>query len=536
MPVFNPPEHFLREAIESVRQQIYTRWELCIADDASSLPHVREVLAEYAALDPRIKVTYRAENGHISEASNSALALASGEWIALLDHDDRLPVHALYWLAERIQSDPNLQMIYSDEDKFDDDLNSRHGPYFKTDWNVELFYSQNMFSHLGAYRTDLLRNIGGFRKGYEGAQDYDLALRCTEVVHPSAIAHIPRVLYHWRVHPESTSSGNDAKPYLIDAGERALNAHLSRTHPGAAASWIGYGYRVRYPLPDPVPHVSLILPVTNWHTASEDRLARLLEVTDYPQLSVMLLDLRPQNSPPLEQDKFLRAGRDSLRIVPGAHPGDRYRSINTAAAQADGSFLCFLDPNCEASEKDWLRELVCNAIRPQLGCVGARIWFPNHTICHAGTVLGLGPGGCAGQPHRGYPKGENGYFGRLALSSEYSAVSETCLMVNQSIFREVRGFEEGDRAGAFTDVDFCLKVRAAGYRNMITPYVDLYQFREYPQQPDVASSQRPPAEDAIRFMRNVWGGALQMDPFYNPNLSLRSPRFELAFPTRLPTL
>lgn len=524
MPVFNPPERFLREAIESVRHQVYTHWELCIADDASGLSHVREVLAEYEALDPRIKVVHRPENGHISEASNSALAVASGEWVALLDHDDLLPLHALYWLAERIQRQPGLQMIYSDEDKIDDVLQARQGPYFKTDWNVDLFYSQNMFSHLGAYRTDLLRKIGGFRKGYEGAQDYDLALRCIEVVAPEAIAHIPRVLYHWRVHPASTSSGNEAKPYVMNAGERALNAHLARTAPGASATWLGYGYRVRYPTPERAPLVSLILPIVDWHGESERRLKDLLEKADYPQVSVMLLDLRAEAHPPLAELNLLRTACGSLSIERSTQPGDRYRSINAAAAQASGTLLCLLEPDCEVIGSGWLRELVSHAVRPGVGCVGARLWYPDHTLCHAGTVLGLGPERCAGQPHQGSPKGDNGYFGRLALCSAYSAVSEACLLVRSSIFHEVGGFDESGRAGSFTDVDFCLKVRAAGYRNLVTPYADLSQHGGY--------KLAAPSASAVDFLREHWGDALPNDPFYNPNLSLRSPHFELAFPPR----
>ncbi|MDR8731964.1 Chondroitin synthase [Burkholderia pseudomultivorans] len=262
MPVYNPDPKWLAEAIESIRGQLYPYWELCIADDVSTDPAIRPLLERYASQDQRIKVAFREKNGHISAASNTALELVTGTWVALFDHDDLLPEHALYCVADAIVRDPSIRMIYSDEDKIDG-AGKRREPYFKCDWNPDLFLSQNMFSHLGVYQKALLDEVGGFREGYEGSQDYDLALRCVERAGAGAIHHIPRVLYHWRVHAESTASGTDAKPYAVVAGERALNDHFDRMGIHAMAEYAGNGYRARYEMPNPAPLVSLIIPTRN---------------------------------------------------------------------------------------------------------------------------------------------------------------------------------------------------------------------------------------------------------------------------------
>ena len=245
MPTYNTPLHWLDEAIESVRRQLYPHWEFCISDDASTDPAVRTALERWQEIDPRIRVVFRPQNGHICASTNSALELVQGEWVVLLDHDDLLPEHALFWVAHTINAQPDAQMIYSDEEKISE-KGVRRYPYFKPDWNPDLFLSQNMFSHLGAYRTALVRQVGGFQQGYEGAQDYDLALRCMEQVRSEQIVHIPRVLYSWRVHEASTASTNAAKPYAAVAGERALNGHLTRTGVVGETEFTGHGYRVRY--------------------------------------------------------------------------------------------------------------------------------------------------------------------------------------------------------------------------------------------------------------------------------------------------
>ena len=263
MPVYDPPLQFLDEAIGSVRKQLYSDWELCIADDASKNAAVRDLLKRHAAEDTRIKVVFRAENGHISRASNSALALATGEFIALFDNDDLLPEHALFCVAETIIANPNVGIIYSDEDKLSES-GIRVDPYFKCDWNPELFLGHNLLSHLGVYRTDIVKAIGGFRYGFEGSQDYDLAARFIEQITPEQIIHIPRVLYHWRMLSGSTAMSIGGKPYALTASEKALNEHLVRRNIKGRVEALPIGlHRLRFSLPDNPPLVSIIIPTRN---------------------------------------------------------------------------------------------------------------------------------------------------------------------------------------------------------------------------------------------------------------------------------
>src|SRR4051794_32591865 len=289
MPVYNPDPAFLRAAIESVRTQLYPHWELCIADDASTAPGVRETLQDCAAADGRIRVVLRAENGHISASSNSALELAGAPWLALMDHDDLLAEDALYRVAACIDTHPRARLIYSDEDKIDD-AGQRSDPYFKPDWNPDLFHSHNMFSHLGGLSTELVRQVGGFRIGLEGSQDWDLVLPCIEVVEPDQIEHIPRVLYHWRIHQASTASSMTAKPYAAVAGERALNEHFDRLGVRAPAEYVGVGYRTRYPLPADRPLVSIIVPTRNGMDLVRRCVESIVGRTGYQPYEILLVD------------------------------------------------------------------------------------------------------------------------------------------------------------------------------------------------------------------------------------------------------
>jgi len=289
MPVYNANLKWLDEAINSVVEQTYSNWELCIADDCSTKPEVKAALKAYAANNPKIRVVFREVNGHISAASNSALDLAKGDWVILLDQDDLLHRNALACVANKIYQNPLCQLIYSDEDKIDERGN-RFNPYFKSDWNPDLFYSHNMFSHLGCYKLSLLKEIGGFRTGFEGAQDYDLALRCTEKIPLESVQHIPHVLYHWRVHSASTASGAAAKPYAMLAGERAINDHLSRLKKSAYTKLVGHGYRVRYQLPENNPLVSIIIPTHNQYDLLENCISSILNITKYSNYEIIIID------------------------------------------------------------------------------------------------------------------------------------------------------------------------------------------------------------------------------------------------------
>lgn len=526
MPVYDPNPVWLAEALDSLLAQAYPHWELCAIDDASPDPAVRQLLDDYAARDARIRVLHRPSNGHICAASNDALAMAAGEFIVLLDHDDLLPPHALYWVARTLCEQPEATLIYSDEDKLGDD-GCRRDPYFKPDWNPDLFRSQNVISHLGCYRTELVRELGGFRIGYEGSQDYDLALRVVERSRPEQIRHIPRVLYHWRLHAGSTSAGGEAKPYTVNAAERALNDHLQRTGQAASAAATSTGYRVRYALPQPAPRVTLIMPTRDGHYL-QAAVASLFANTDYPAWELLIVD---NGSKLPETLAFLAELEASGRagVMRDARPFNYSALNNAAAAQAEGDVLLFINDDVEAAAPDWLSELVSQAVRPEIAAVGARLWYPNGTVQHAGVIL---VGGVAAHAHANLPREACGYFGRATLAANFSAVTAACMAIAKHKFFEVGGFDE-QLAVAFNDVDLCLRLQQAGYWNLWTPYSELIHHESVSRGQDTSPAKRARFHSEVSFMKQRWGELLQQDPCYSPNLTHNRLDFSLAWPPRL---
>ncbi|MBO9644510.1 MAG: glycosyltransferase family 2 protein [Pseudacidovorax sp.] len=528
MPCYNPDPQFLRAAIASVQAQLYGRWQLCIADDASPAPEVRQVLEACQAEDPRIQVVFRPKNGHISAASNSALELVQGEWIALMDHDDLLPEDALLRVAECVRAHPQAQLVYSDEDKVDDQ-GHRSDPYFKPDWNLDLFRSHNMFSHLGVLRTALVREVGGFRQGLEGSQDWDLVLRCVERIAPSQIVHIPRVLYHWRIHVQSTAKSMDAKPYAAVAGERALDEHFARLGIQAKAEYLGYGYRVRYALPSPPPLVSLIIPTRNALALVRQCIESIQKRTEYPNWEIILVDNGSDDPAALAYFERL-AQQPHLRVLRDDRPFNYSALNNQAVAMARGELVALVNNDIEVMSPGWLSEMVSLAMQPGVGAVGARLWYPDMTLQHGGVILG--PGGCAVHAHKALPRGLNGYAGRAALIQSFSAVTAACLVVRKSLYVQVGGLDEVNLSVAFNDVDFCLRVREAGYRNVWTPYAELLHHESATRGEDVAPEKRERFERELAFMQQRWGALIDHDPAYSPNLTLLLEDFSLAWPPR----
>lgn len=488
VPVYNPDLTFLDEAIASVRRQIYENWELCIADDASSDKEVRPYLEEVGRSVQRIKLLFRERNGHISACSNSALTLVSGEWCALLDQDDTLAENALAEVACEIRHHAEAGIIYSDED-FIDSLGVRKNPFFKPDWNPELFMGQNYLNHLGVYRTALLREIGGFREGFEGSQDYDLALRCVARLKPEQIRHLPRILYHWRMVEGSLAAEPDAKTYARHAARRALNSYLRDSGTAAYAEACpenAESHRVIYELSEPLPTVTILV------TGNERPYS--LKLTDYEPTEV-------------------------ISCEPGA------AGANSAARNARGDVLVLLDGEIEVIEPSWLRELVSFVVRPRIGAVGARLWSPADKLEDGGVILGLG--GIAAPAFRGYPRGHAGYFNRAWLQQNYSAISGACMVVRKEVFTAVNGFDERNLPRYFYDIDFCLRLRQHGLQIVWTPYANLIFHGS-------GSRKEARGSDEAIYMHERWEKQLCSDPFYNPNLTLTLPGFMLATSPRLP--
>jgi glycosyltransferase involved in cell wall biosynthesis len=523
LPTYNTPTVFLRQCINSILTQSYPRWQLCIADDASTQPHVRALIQQYAAQDQRICYTLRDHNGHISECSNTALKLASGEFIALLDHDDCLPAHALYEVVNTLQERSEAQIIYSDEDKLDQQ-GQRCDPFFKPDWSPDLLSSQNYMTHLLVYRRQLLLDAGGFRTGYEGSQDYDLLLRCIARL-PEAtqatVVHIPKVLYHWRMMEQSTAMGHERKDYATPAARHALQDFMDQRHPGVRMEVVQPGiYRARWPLPAKLPLVSLLIPTRDGLDHLKTCIESILQKTTYPNYEILVIDNQstcPDTLAYMRQLETNAKYQKRIRILPYDHPFNFSAINNYAAKQAHGEILGLINNDVEIINGDWLSEMVSHVVRADIGCVGAKLYYPDGTLQHAGVVLGIG--GVAGHSHKYFPGASNGYFGRLRTTHNVSAVTGAARLVRKSIFEQIGGLDEQGLSVAFNDVDFCIKVREAGYRNLLTPFANLYHHESKSRGPENTRIKEIRFQSEIECMKKRWQNTLLKDPFYNQNLT-----------------
>ena len=489
-------------------------------------------MRRYERMDPRIKVVYRTENGHISAASNSALELATGEFVALLDHDDELAVHALYAVACEINAHPDADLIYSDEDKIDED-GRRSAPYFKPDWNPELFLGQNYLCHLSTYRAERLRAVGGFRVGVEGSQDWDLALRVVETIPADRIRHVPRVLYHWRAIAGSTALELGEKAYVEDSARKVLSDHCDRTGLRASLKPVPGGHwRIRHALPPDVPLVSIIIPTRNQLALLRQAIESIQSRSSYPACEILVIDNESDDPAALAYLEALRSAKIRVLRYPGAF---NYSAMNNfAVEQAAGELVCLLNNDVEVITPDWMEEMAGHALRPEIGAVGAMLYYPDDTIQHAGVVLGIG--GVAGHPFKKFPRGTDGSFNRARLAQNYTAVTAACLMIRKDTFRQVGGLSEEKLRVGFNDIDFCLKVHAAGYRNLWTPFAEFYHHESASRGLEDTPEKQLRFRQEVEYMLARWGSFLRQDPAYNPNLTLEHEDFSLAAPPRLASL
>ena len=522
MPVHDPAPKVLRTALRSVQAQLYPYWELCVVDDASTDPRIPQLLARFAAADPRIRVARRAENGHIARATNDAAAAARGTFCAFLDHDDALPVHALYEVARAIRANPDLVLIYSDEDKVDRRGN-RFDPHFKADFDRELLYAQNYINHLTVVRTEAFRAVGGLRPGFEGSQDHDLLLRLTDRLDPARIRHIPAVLYHWRAASGSGTFSDRASARTEAARLRALDEIVAPWGGRAERGPAGFNRLVR-PIPDPAPRVSVIIPTRDRAELLRVTLDGLFGRTDYPTIEVVVVD---NDSREPETRALFAEYRDDPRLRVVAVPGAFNFSdlSNRGAAAATGSVLLFLNNDVEVVEPGWLRELVSIALVPDVGAVGAKLLYPDGTVQHGGVILGIG--GVAGHSHLGVDGDAPGYFGRMTVAHEASAVTGACLAMRADVFAAVGGFNAQDLKVAFNDVDLCLRVREAGYRIVWTPFATLVHHESKSRGQEDTPEKQARFEREVAVMQARWGAQLRADPYYNINLSRISGHYRL---------
>ncbi len=516
LPTYNTPGRWLARCIDSVLAQVFPHWELCIADDASTDAETWRVIAEYAARDARIRAMRRERNGHISAATNSALALASSPFVGLLDHDDELPACALAEMALEIAAHPDAVLVYSDEDKIDEH-GRRFEPYFKPDWNETLMRAQNAVSHLGVYRTDALRAAGGFREGYEGAQDWDAALRVAERASPGAIRHVPRILYHWRSLASSTASSMDSKRYAAAAQERVVTEHCARRGFAVSVTRVAHGSFMQCdPVGETANAATLVVLRRPW-VPRDGLAARWQRWAGTVAREVLIVDI--------DDDADPAAGVDER---PVALPGDGARALNSAAASASGEVLAVVDGELDPWTADGLELLVRHARQPGVGAVGGIAVEAQR--CIAGTGYILDPVAIAGSPYVGEPWGFVAMGGRNYVVQEMTAVRLECLAVRRALWRELGGLDAG-LTRAFHDVDFCLRAAEAGTRQVWHPGVVFAWPR--PLRADVLADalRREDHADADA-MRLRWGEALTRDGAYNPNLEPVPRLFDLAMNAR----
>lgn len=531
MPVYNAPISFLKKAIDSVINQPYKNWELCIADDLSTNEDVRLLLEKYTQKDKRIKIVFRKTNGHISNASNSALKLATGEYIVLLDQDDELSVHCLYMVATTINKNKDLGIIYSDEDKMDE-YGNRFDPYFKTNWNKYLFYGQNMISHLGVYKLSLIKKIGGFRVGYEGSQDYDLALRCMEILKPEQIYHIPHVLYHWRAIKGSTAITTSNKDYAHDAGKRALEDHFKRTKENATlVKTISNSYRIKWGMPEKRPLVSIIIPTKDKVDILSTCVASILEKTLYSNYEIIIIDNNSEE--PDTHIYFQQIQKDNKQIKVLAYDDEfNFSAMNNfGVMQSKGEIVVLLNNDTSIINNDWLCEMVSLCLRKDIGAVGAKLFYPNGLIQHAGVIL-----------HEGHPgnhiyinreKDDPGYFNKLNLIQNYVAVTAACLAVRKELYLKVGGLDETNLKIAYNDVDFCLKLYTSGYQNIWTPFAQLIHYESLSRGNDLDEINYPRFKKEQSYILNKWQTLIANDPFFNPNLGIETITTQFSFPPKI---
>ncbi len=518
VPVYNTEERWLRSAIESVIRQTYSNWELCIADDASTKKHVSDVLESYANKDSRIKVVYRKENGHIARASNSALTLATGEYIALLDHDDELAPHALEEIAKELVRWPETDLLYTDEDKIDS-AGHRSGPVFKPDWNPDLLYSLNMVTHLSVFSASVVAEVGGFQVGTEGSQDYDITLRVLEKTTPNRVRHLPQILYHWRMVPGSVAFLESEKDYAHVQARKVISEHLNRT--GKCADVVkGFGnfHRISCSLPDPAPGVSVIIAVG---ASAQHQLSKCVETiarTGWPSLELLLVGPDDTAIKAFEQ-RELPPGT-TTKLLRGA-PRNRAACFNNAADAAAHPYIVFLSAETLCSDPKWLAELVRHASRPEIGAVGARIDYGNGRIHRWGAMLGLN--GAASFPHIDTANPSGIVFHPAPVIQNFSGLSSDCMMLRKTVFLEAGGLDPNWMSSDLADIDLCLRVWSLGLRVVWTPHSHVKNLNT----PEAVL--RLTTEDKSRFKKE-WEQLAERDPFLSPRLSRESAHFALAFP------
>ena len=523
VPAYQTPVEFLKQMIESLISQTYSEWELCIANASPDNEEMQKVLADYSARDSRVRFCNLKENLGIAENTNQAFAMAKGEFMGLLDHDDLLAPNALYEIVKALQDHPEADALYTDEDKVTTELDEHFQPHLKPDFNLDLLRSNNYICHFFVVRRSIVEKAGGFRKEFDGAQNYDFIFRCTE--NAREVLHVPEILYHWRTHKASTADNPASKMYAFEAGKRAIEANLERTGTKGIVSHtrdLGF-YRVKYPVQGN-PLVSVIIPNKDEKETLQTCLEMLEKNTSYQNFEIIIIE---NNSTTDEIFKYYKELSKDPRIHLLRWGKEfNYSAINNfGVAHAKGEYLLFLNNDVKAINPDWMEEMLGVCQRPEVGGVGAKLIYPDNTIQHAGCVIGMG--GIAGHMFVDMPADRTGYLHKASLLQDMSAVTAACLMMKKNVFEEAGGFTE-DLAVAFNDVDLCLKVRKNDHLIVYDPYARLYHMESKTRGAEDSKEKIRRFQTEIEYMRCHWLDILKNgDPYYNKNLSLTKWNYSL---------
>ncbi len=522
VPLYNTPVKFLKQMIKSVQNQTYANWQLCLADGSDDQ---HEYVGEYVRSldDSRISYKKLDENKGIADNTNECIAMARGEFIALFDHDDLLHPSALFEMAKAVE-EKNADFVYTDEVTFIGRPNNITIYNFKPDYSPDTLRSYNYICHFTAFSKDLLDEVGAFNCEYDGSQDYDLILRLTEKA--KNIVHIQKALYFWRSHKGSVASDVSAKPYVVDSAKRALTAHINRLGLVGRVedAMVPTTYKIQYEIKGN-PLVSIVIPNKDHTDDLEKCLSSLYEKSTYRNFEVIVVENNSTEEKTFEYYRYAQNNYNNLRVIVWKH-GFNYSAINNfAVGESNGEYVVLLNNDIEVITSDWLEQMLMYAQRTDVGAVGAKLYYDDDTIQHAGVIVGLG--GVAGHSHKGFARDNPGYMARAAIAQNLSACTAACLVIRRDVYDLVGGLDEG-YAVAFNDVDFCMKIREAGYLIVFTPFAEFYHYESKSRGEEDTPEKRARFNGEIFRFQERWGNELKSgDPYYNPNLSLDSEDFAM---------
>lgn len=526
VPLYKTPEKYLRQLVETVKAQTYTNWELCLSDGSGENSPIQKLLENLAASDKRIKVIFHKEPLQISENTNAGIEASTGDYIAFADHDDELTPHALFQCVKALNENRNIRILYSDEDKMSMDGHKFFQPHFKPDYNPDLLCTVNYICHLFVVDREIIRQVGMLRKEFDGAQDYDFIFRCVETVKPEEIYHIPKILYHWRCHEDSTAENPESKTYAFEAGKRAIEEHYKRTGIHAEVlqgEFLGL-YRTRF-IRDYDPLISIIIPNKDHIEDLKRCMDSIDQKSTYRNYEYIIVENNSTQEETFRYYKKLEAENPKAHVVYWDREFNYSAINNYGAGFAKGEYILLLNNDTEIINEDCLEQLLGYCMRSDVGAVGARMYYEDDTIQHAGVVIGFG--GIAGHCFVLQPRGTTGYCHRIICAQDYSAVTAACMMVKRSAFDEVGGLTE-ELAVAFNDIDFCMKLRSAGYLIVYNPYAELYHYESKSRGLEDTPEKVARFNKEIQIFERRWPEIMRNgDPYYNPNLTLKSQDFSL---------